>query len=88
MAYYITNAHGVTKTGDGLTFIYTFGVATIIAETTNDTMVITYLTPSSDYQASNTIAFSDINDDLGAINIEEYVDALAQGGYFKAQASG
>lgn len=82
MAFTIELINGVTKAEINNAFVYSFPIATIIALTGENQMVITYNNQNSDYQNPTVIDYADITDVLGSVDIEGYVDALATDGYF------
>lgn len=74
----ITLIAGVTKIETDVGFVYAFPLEVI---TTNTSGGFLDRTPRGE-SVSTTTYFSNITDKLGATNINEYVDALAIGGYF------
>lgn len=82
MAFQLSLVNGVNKYGQGNELIYLFNGITIIADTTNDSMIIVTTNQSINYSNPMTVQYADITDKLGSADIEEYVDALATDGYF------
>lgn len=84
MSFSLELINGVTKSGNGVQFIYTFPIAVIIAQPNlaAPQMVITYTNRASEYQEPLIVLYSEIDDVLLSTNIEEYVDQLATESYF------
>lgn len=78
MAFEITKINGVTKEEYKGNYYYTFNsYISIVAETASNSYTI------SDRNEKRRVLFDDITDKLGAVDVVEYVDAMATNGYYR-----
>jgi hypothetical protein len=79
VSFDIENINGVTKWTFADGHMYHFPVAVITTNVSKDSMVVK---PKSPAQFETEVEYSELTNNLGAADIEEYVDQLATDGYF------